>query len=166
MRIVLGRDDSRLDGGGAVGYLRRSFTRASVGVPAEEWCSRIAGLYPGSVVGGEVLSRCSLRGTDCLRGGRRYCLLGCAGFSSLCGGGYCRSCLKWSADAVYEVALKFVLCDSRVHVANVGMRWPEEVDRNVALVEQFRPPTDMADLPRLTAGIYHIEDQQVGAAPT
>jgi len=54
---------------------------------------------------------------------------------------------EWPADAVYEVALKFVLCDSRVHVANVGMRWPEEVDRNVALVEQFRPPTDMADLP-------------------
>lgn len=72
---------------------------------------------------------------------------------------------EWPAEAVYEVALKFVLCDSRVHVANVGMRWPEEVDRNVALVDQFRPPTDMADLPRLTAGIYRAEDQEVGAAP-
>ncbi len=72
---------------------------------------------------------------------------------------------EWSTEAVYEVSLKFVLSDSRVHVANVGMRWPEEVDRNVDLVEHFRPPTDMADLPRLTAGIYRVEDQEVGAAP-
>jgi aryl-alcohol dehydrogenase-like predicted oxidoreductase len=46
----------------------------------------------------------------------------------------------WRSEDVYEVALKFVLSDSRVHVANVGMRWPREVDRNVDLVERFTPP--------------------------
>jgi predicted aldo/keto reductase-like oxidoreductase len=59
---------------------------------------------------------------------------------------------------VYELAVKFVLADSRVHVANVGMRWPAEVDRNVDLVETFEPPADMAEMPRLTAGIYAAED--------
>ena len=49
---------------------------------------------------------------------------------------------EWQqAHDLYDVALKFVLSDSRVHVANVGMRWPEEVARNVALVESFRPPS-------------------------
>jgi aryl-alcohol dehydrogenase-like predicted oxidoreductase len=65
----------------------------------------------------------------------------------------------WRSDDVYEVALKFVLSDSRVHIANVGMRWPEEVDRNVDLAERFTPPTDLADLPRMTAGIYRAEDE-------
>jgi aryl-alcohol dehydrogenase-like predicted oxidoreductase len=62
--------------------------------------------------------------------------------------------------SVYELALKFVLADSRVHVANVGMRWPHEVDRNVDLVEAFVPPADMAEMPRLTAGIYRAEDEE------
>jgi len=60
---------------------------------------------------------------------------------------------------LYEVALKFVLSDSRVHVANVGMRWPEEVAKNVALVESFRPAFDIADLPRGTAAVYQAEDE-------
>jgi aryl-alcohol dehydrogenase-like predicted oxidoreductase len=60
---------------------------------------------------------------------------------------------------IYEVALKFVLSDSRVHVANVGMRWPEEVAKNVALTESFEPPFDMAQLPRLTIDIYRTEDE-------
>lgn len=60
----------------------------------------------------------------------------------------------------YEVCLKFVLADSRVHVANVGMRWPAEVERNVRLVESFQPPLDVADLPRMTAGIYRAEDEE------
>lgn len=64
-------------------------------------------------------------------------------------------------DEVYEVALKFVLSDSRVHVANVGMRWPAEVDRNVDLAENFVPHSDLADLPRLTAEIYRAEDEEV-----
>jgi aryl-alcohol dehydrogenase-like predicted oxidoreductase len=70
---------------------------------------------------------------------------------------------EWSADEIYAVALRFVLSDSRVHVANVGMRWPAEVDRNVDLAEAFRPVADFADLPRLTAGIYRIEDEEAAA---
>jgi aryl-alcohol dehydrogenase-like predicted oxidoreductase len=70
----------------------------------------------------------------------------------------------WPTEEVYAVALKFVLADSRVHVANVGMRWPQEVDRNVDLVESFVPPLDVADLPRLTAEIYRAEDEE-GDAP-
>jgi aryl-alcohol dehydrogenase-like predicted oxidoreductase len=70
---------------------------------------------------------------------------------------------RWNdAHDLYEVALKFVLSDSRVHVANVGMRWPEEVAKNVALAEQFEPAFDMADLPRLTARIYQTEDEMRG----
>jgi len=60
---------------------------------------------------------------------------------------------------LHAVALKFVLSDSRVHVANVGMRWPEEVAKNVALAESFRPEFDMADLPRGTAAIYQTDDE-------
>ncbi len=71
----------------------------------------------------------------------------------------------WATDDVYTAALEFVLSDSRVHVAKVGMRWPAEVDRNVDLVEQFTPPTDFADLPRLTAGIYRVEDQEAESRP-
>jgi hypothetical protein len=62
---------------------------------------------------------------------------------------------------VYELALKFVLADSRVHVANVGTRWPAEVDRNCDLVESFEPPTDMAAMPRLTAGVYAADHRSV-----
>lgn len=66
---------------------------------------------------------------------------------------------RWQdAHDLYEVALKYVLSDSRVHVANVGMRWPEEVARNVALAESFEPAFDMADLPRGTAAVYQAED--------
>lgn len=68
----------------------------------------------------------------------------------------------WSAEDIYAVALQFVLSDSRVQVANVGMRWPTEVDRNVDLVEGFTSPTDFADLPRLTAGIYRVQDEEAG----
>lgn len=63
---------------------------------------------------------------------------------------------------LYEVALKYVLSDSRVHVAHVGMRWPEEVARNAALVSSFVPPFDMADLPRGTAAIYRTDDEMAG----
>jgi aryl-alcohol dehydrogenase-like predicted oxidoreductase len=67
---------------------------------------------------------------------------------------------QWhQANDLYEVALKFVLSDSRVHVANVGMRWPQEVASNVAMVESFVPPFDMAQLPRMTATIYASDDQ-------
>ena len=67
---------------------------------------------------------------------------------------------EWPTGEIYELALKFVLSDSRVQVANVGMRWPKEVDVNVDLVDGFVPPFDAADLPRLTAGIYRAEDEE------
>jgi aryl-alcohol dehydrogenase-like predicted oxidoreductase len=66
------------------------------------------------------------------------------------------------AHDLYEVALKFVLSDSRVHVANVGMRWPHEVAANVAVASTFEPPFDMAALPRMTAHIYKTEDEMAG----
>lgn len=67
---------------------------------------------------------------------------------------------EWpAAHDLYEVAFKFVLSDSRVHLPIVGMRWPDEVARNVAIVENFQPTYDMAQLPRLTAGIYQSEDE-------
>jgi aryl-alcohol dehydrogenase-like predicted oxidoreductase len=53
----------------------------------------------------------------------------------------------------YEVCLKFVLSDSRVNVVNIGMRWPEEVKKNVELIEQCEPAVDISRLPRLTAKI-------------
>ena len=68
---------------------------------------------------------------------------------------------KWNdVHDLYEVALKFVLSDSRVHAANVGMRWPEEVATNVRLVESFEPVFDIADLPRGTAAIYQTDDEK------
>ncbi|MGC9347189.1 MAG: aldo/keto reductase [Anaerolineae bacterium] len=63
---------------------------------------------------------------------------------------------------LYEVCLKFVLSDSRVHVANVGMRWPVEVEKNVAVASSFEPRFDVADLPRMTAHIYRTEDEMAG----
>ena len=68
---------------------------------------------------------------------------------------------EWrQARDVYEVCLKFILSDPRVHVANVGMRWPQEVEQNVNLVQTFEPPLDISQLPRLTAGIYQAEDAE------
>lgn len=60
----------------------------------------------------------------------------------------------------YEVCLGFVLSDPRVHVALVGMRWPEEVERNARLVEKFEAPLDISEVPRLTAGVYGAEDAE------
>ncbi|HVX42391.1 MAG TPA: aldo/keto reductase [Mycobacteriales bacterium] len=61
---------------------------------------------------------------------------------------------------LYEVCLKFVLADSRVHAPIVGMRWPEEVARNVELVESFSPDFDLAELPRMTATVYQAQDAE------
>ena len=70
---------------------------------------------------------------------------------------------RWQdAHDLYEVCLKFVLSDSRVHVANVGMRWPHEVAQNAALAESFTPPLDIALLPRKTATIYQSDDEMHG----
>lgn len=62
----------------------------------------------------------------------------------------------------YEVCLKFVLSDSRVDVVNVGMRWPDEVQKNVELVNRYEPSFDMSRLPRLTAKIYETDDELNG----
>jgi predicted aldo/keto reductase-like oxidoreductase len=63
-----------------------------------------------------------------------------------------------AAHDLYEVSLKFVLADSRVHSALIGMRWPEEVERNVRIAESFVPPVDFATLPRLTIDVYKAQD--------
>lgn len=66
---------------------------------------------------------------------------------------------EWqAAHDLYEVSLKFVLSDSRVHAGIVGMRWPEEVEQNVRLVEGWEPPIDFATMPRLTFEVYKAED--------
>jgi aryl-alcohol dehydrogenase-like predicted oxidoreductase len=60
----------------------------------------------------------------------------------------------------YEVCLRFVLSDPRVHTALVGARWPQEVARNVRLAEEFKPDFDLSALPLRTAGIYKEADEQ------
>lgn len=62
----------------------------------------------------------------------------------------------------YEVCLKFVLSDPRVHTVLVGARWPHEVDRNIALAENFTPPLDISAVPLRTAGIYQEQDEMAG----
>lgn len=61
---------------------------------------------------------------------------------------------------LYTVCLEFLLADPRVHVVNVGMRWPDEVERNVRIVKEFVAPLDVSHLPRLTAGVYRAEDAE------
>jgi aryl-alcohol dehydrogenase-like predicted oxidoreductase len=66
---------------------------------------------------------------------------------------------EWSAARdPYDVCLQFVLSDPRVHTALVGARWPEEIERNAALVERFTPPLDLSTVPLRTAGIYQEQD--------
>jgi len=66
---------------------------------------------------------------------------------------------EWQASQdLYELCLKFVLSDSRVHAGLISMRWPEEVDRNVGLIANWVPQVDLATLPRLTFEIYNAED--------
>ncbi len=66
---------------------------------------------------------------------------------------------EWqAAHDLYEVSLKFVLSDSRVHSALIGMRWAEEAERNVRIAETWEPVVDFASLPRLTVDVYKAED--------
>jgi aryl-alcohol dehydrogenase-like predicted oxidoreductase len=68
---------------------------------------------------------------------------------------------EWQdARDLYEVSLKFVLADSRVHSALIGMRWEDEVDRNVKIADGWEPPIDIAALPRLTVDVYKAEDAE------
>ena len=70
---------------------------------------------------------------------------------------------EWqAAHDLYDVSLKFVLSDSRIHSGLIGMRLTEEVDRNVAIAESWNPPFDFARLPRLTGEIYKAEDAELG----
>ena len=60
----------------------------------------------------------------------------------------------------YEVCLRFVLSDPRIHTALVGARWPQEVARNVRLAEEFKPDFNLSAVPLRTAGIYKEADEQ------
>jgi predicted aldo/keto reductase-like oxidoreductase len=65
---------------------------------------------------------------------------------------------------VYALCLKFLLSDSRVHLLNIGMRSPEEVRKNIQLLDEYTPTFDVVDLPRMTAKIYGTDDQRNGLA--
>jgi aryl-alcohol dehydrogenase-like predicted oxidoreductase len=68
---------------------------------------------------------------------------------------------EWqSARDLFEVSLKFVLSDSRIHAGIVGARWPEEVLKNIEMIRGWTPPTDFAAMPRLTFEVYKAEDAQ------
>jgi aryl-alcohol dehydrogenase-like predicted oxidoreductase len=67
----------------------------------------------------------------------------------------------WLEDGeAFRVSLAFILSDSRVHMANVGMRWSGEVEQNVKFVREFMPSYDIADTPRLTQRIYETDDER------
>jgi aryl-alcohol dehydrogenase-like predicted oxidoreductase len=63
----------------------------------------------------------------------------------------------------FEVCLRFVLSDPRVHTALVGARWPHEIDRNLRIADDFAPDLDLSAVPLRTAGIY--KEQDVHPAP-
>lgn len=61
---------------------------------------------------------------------------------------------------LYDLCLRFALSDSRVHVGILGARWPEEVLQNVRTATDWVPPTDFAEMPRVTFGIYAVDDKE------
>ena len=63
----------------------------------------------------------------------------------------------WSEEELYEVALKFVLSDSRVHSALVGTCSTQEVARNIELARDWNPSFDFAHMPRLTMDIIRTQ---------
>lgn len=68
---------------------------------------------------------------------------------------------EWlQARDVYEVCLRFVLSDPRVHSALVGARWPHELEANLRVAEGFSPPLDLSNVPLRTAGIYKEDDDR------
>lgn len=64
------------------------------------------------------------------------------------------------AQSPYTVALRFVLGDPRVHVANVGMRWSTEVDEDVRIAESCSVACDVSLVPRSTVGVFQAEDRE------
>lgn len=70
---------------------------------------------------------------------------------------------EWQAARdLYEVSLRFVLSDSRVHAGIIGARWPEEIARNLELLRDWRPSLDLAAAPRTTAAVYRENDRATG----
>jgi aryl-alcohol dehydrogenase-like predicted oxidoreductase len=68
---------------------------------------------------------------------------------------------EWQdAHDLFDASLKFVLSDSRIHCGIIGMRWSDEVDRNVAIAASWEPAIDFATLPRLTLEVYKVEDDR------
>jgi aryl-alcohol dehydrogenase-like predicted oxidoreductase len=65
-----------------------------------------------------------------------------------------------SSKDLYDLALKFVLSDSRIHAGIVGARWPHEVEENLKIARDWKPPVDFATMPRLTFEVYKAEDAQ------
>jgi len=60
-----------------------------------------------------------------------------------------------------ELCLKFIFSDSRVHMANIGMRFPEEVMKNVELLNRYEPSMDLAQTPRMIGTLYKEEDKNI-----
>jgi aryl-alcohol dehydrogenase-like predicted oxidoreductase len=61
----------------------------------------------------------------------------------------------------FELCLRFAMSDSRVSAVNVGMRWPREVEQNVAWAEGFEPAVDLAGFPRGIGDLYRHLDAAV-----
>lgn len=66
---------------------------------------------------------------------------------------------EWLEKSI-ETCLSFVLSDSRIHMANVGMRWSDEVRMNADFLKNFNPNYDLADIPRMTQKIYESDDKR------
>ena len=47
-----------------------------------------------------------------------------------------------------------------MHSGIVGMRWPEEIDRNIASLTNWEPSKDIAGMPRWTFEFYKAQDAQ------
>jgi aryl-alcohol dehydrogenase-like predicted oxidoreductase len=58
----------------------------------------------------------------------------------------------------WQASLRFVVGDSRIHSGIIGMRWAEEVDRNIAMIEDWSPPINLAQAPRTTIEGYRRQD--------
>jgi aryl-alcohol dehydrogenase-like predicted oxidoreductase len=74
--------------------------------------------------------------------------------------------LRWEgrdSGDLSALALRFVHSDSRVHSAIVGMRWPHEVEQNLAVLRECPSSIDLADTPRTTVGVYKATDDDVAA---
>ncbi len=44
-----------------------------------------------------------------------------------------------------------------MHAGIVGMRWPHEVEQNLELIKNWEPTVDLAEMPRVTFGVYQAE---------